>query len=114
MKKKLISIIIALMMVFTVIPSTCSLAYAAIGDAYTINVSGTYNYDSGHEMLEYINKHPNMNEFKSDTQKSVDLLNKICNQSLTIDDRISLHEDLFNCSQDLLDKIKNRLDGLSN
>ena len=56
MKKKITSLLIVFMMIATVIPSTCSTAYAAAGDAYNFNVSGVYNYDSGHEMLEYINE----------------------------------------------------------
>ena len=51
--KRVMSIILLIMVTVT---GAAISAYADTGESYTVNVSGTFNYSSGQEMIEYINE----------------------------------------------------------
>ncbi len=55
MKRRQLRVLMTLCMMMTMIFALSIVAYAEAGDAYTLKISGTYNYASGQEMIEYIN-----------------------------------------------------------
>lgn len=53
--KRQLRVLMASCMMLTMAFALSIVAYAEAGDAYTLKISGTYNYASGQEMIEYIN-----------------------------------------------------------
>lgn len=67
------------------------------------------SYSSYKEMLDYCKNHSNMSEFKSDTQKVVDVLYSICFDVLSTNERVDKHNELDECILSLSNKLSKRI-----